>query len=114
MGAPSVDRARLFSLWTKKGRGFDFMARSTADCQAWVLTLGRALQAQGAFARVRTQRAFAVRLLQVRIEMQAEIFRLSVGELWMIALRRSAEARRIRFREYQGKIGTCIAPLERV
>lgn len=107
--APSIDRARLFCLWTASGRGFDFMARSTSDCQAWVLTLGRILRARGVFARIRTRRAFVFRLVQVRIETQAEAYRMSSGELWMIALRRVAKGLQLPVREYKGRLGVCIA-----
>lgn len=108
LSAPSIDRARLFCLWTSNGRGFDFMARSISDCRAWVLTLGRILRARGVYARVRTRRAFVRQLVRARIEKQAEAYRMSVGEVWMIALRRAAEALGRPFQEYQGHAGVCI------
>lgn len=104
-----VDQTLLFSLLTLSGRTFCFAARNHADLRAWVLSLSRVLRARGGFCRTRTPLELVVRLVQVRVEAQAQAFGLSAGQVWMIALRRAAGDLGLPLHEYSGKQGTCIA-----
>lgn len=105
-----LDRALSFSLLTRDGRSHSFVAGRTSDVRAWVLSLGRILCARGALCRTNSVRSFVLRRVQVRIEALSASFGMSVGQVWMVALRRSALSLRKPHREYRGKLGTCIAP----
>jgi len=105
-----IDRTLIFSLISTTGRTYYFSARCQSELQAWVLTLSRLLRSLGSLCRVRSARALVARRMQVRVECLAESFGVSVGEAWMVALRRTALSLHRSFEEYEGRCYTCIKP----